>query len=40
MIKWSELLRGAFVGRLCVAGAGAAAATAAVAPSLLHAGHR
>ena len=33
MIKWSELLRGAFVGRLCVAGAVAAAA-AAVAPSL------
>ena len=33
MIKWSELLRGAFVGRLCVAGAVAAAA-AAMAPSL------
>ena len=39
MIKWSELLRGAFVGRLCVAGAGAAAA-AAVAPSLLRSTQR
>ena len=34
MIKWSELLRRACVGRLCVAGAVAEAAAAAVSPSL------